>query len=56
MTSALPCVIGWGAEVTDMIGRKIDAMIGRGAGLIDMISQITKLAFTAGSKTWPMLG
>ena len=56
MTSALPCVIGWGAEVTDMIGRRIDAMIGRGAGLIGMTGQKTKPAFTADSKRWPMLG
>src|SRR5688572_26675698 len=56
MTSALPCVIDWGAEVTDMIGRKTDAMTGRGAGLIGMTSQKTRPTFTAGSKRWPMLG
>ena len=54
--SALPCVIGWGAEVTDMIDQKVEAITGRGAGPIDTINQIAKPAFTAGSKTWPMLG
>ena len=38
MISALPCVIGWGAEVTDMIGQKIEAIIGRGAGPITAIN------------------
>ena len=56
MISALPCVIGWGAEVTDMIGQKAEAIIGRGAGPITAINQVAKPAFTAGSKTWPMRG
>ena len=56
MINALPCVIGWGAEATDMIGQKEEAIIGRGAGLITAINQVAKPAFTAGSKTWPMRG
>ena len=55
-TGAHPCVIGWGAEVTDMTGQKTDAVTDRGAGLIDMTGQKTGPTFTVGLKRWPTHG
>ena len=54
---AFQYVIGWGAEVTDMISRTtgVSDMTGQGAGPIGTTDQRTESACTIGWRRWLML-